>query len=87
MCVGRRLPDGVGTNGFVAEVPRFPLMNFHGKVWAARGKQKDGEVGSPAEEHEQHLSKTLTLQVTEPPGGACPDTVARPMAVRLQPSE
>ena len=23
-----RLPDGVGTNGVVAEVPRFPLRNF-----------------------------------------------------------
>ena len=29
-----RLPDGVGTNGVVAEVPRLPLMNFHGKMSA-----------------------------------------------------
>ena len=29
----RQLPDGVRTNG-VAEVPQFPLMNFHGKMWA-----------------------------------------------------
>ena len=28
----RRLPDGVGTNGVVAEGPQFPLMNFHGKM-------------------------------------------------------
>lgn len=25
-----RLPDGVGTNWVVAEVPKFPLMNFIG---------------------------------------------------------
>ena len=29
-----RLPDGVGTNGVVAEVPQFPLMIFHGKMFA-----------------------------------------------------
>ena len=29
-----RLPDGVGTNGVVAEVPRLPLMNFHRKMCA-----------------------------------------------------
>ena len=27
------LPDGVGTNGVVAEVPRFPLMSYHGRMW------------------------------------------------------
>ena len=27
----RQLPDGFGTSGVVAEVPRFPLMDFHGK--------------------------------------------------------
>ena len=26
-----QLPDGVRTNGVVAEVPQFPLMNFQGK--------------------------------------------------------
>ena len=25
---------GLGTNGVVAEVPQFPLINFHGKMWA-----------------------------------------------------
>ena len=29
-----RLRDGVGTNGVVTEVPQFPLMNFHRKMWA-----------------------------------------------------
>ena len=29
-----KLPDGVRTNGVVAEVSQFPLMNFHGKMWA-----------------------------------------------------
>ena len=26
------LPDGVGTNGVVAEVPPFPVMNFQWKI-------------------------------------------------------
>ena len=33
----QRLPDGVGTNGFVAEVPRFPLNELSqdnvGTMW------------------------------------------------------
>ena len=29
-----QLPDGVRTNGIVAEVPQFPLMNFHRKICA-----------------------------------------------------
>ena len=33
-----RLPDGVGTNGIVAEVPQFPLMNIHGEIWATNVK-------------------------------------------------
>ena len=28
-----QLPEGVRTNGVTAEVRRFPLMNFHGKMW------------------------------------------------------
>ena len=32
------LTDGVRTNGVVAEVPRFPVNNVHGEMWAARGK-------------------------------------------------
>ena len=37
--VFRRLPGVVGTNGVVPEVPRFLLMNFHGKTWAKHGKE------------------------------------------------
>ena len=29
-----QLPDGVRTNGVVAEVPGFPLMNVRGQMWA-----------------------------------------------------
>ena len=32
-----QLPDGVRTNRVVAEVPRFPRINFHGKIWANCG--------------------------------------------------
>ena len=32
-----QLPGGVGTNGVVAEVPQFTLMNFHGKMSAKCG--------------------------------------------------
>ena len=28
-----QLPDGVGTNGVVAEVPRFPIVNCCWKMW------------------------------------------------------
>ena len=28
----------VGTNGVVAEVPPFPLVNCHGKTWAECGR-------------------------------------------------
>ena len=27
-----QLPDGIRTSGGIAEVPRFPLNNFHGKM-------------------------------------------------------
>ena len=42
-----RLPDGVGTNGVVAEVLQFPLMNFHGKIRATCGNilQHVGKCG------------------------------------------
>ena len=33
-----QLPDGVRTNGVVAEVPQFSLMNFHGNMWAKCGE-------------------------------------------------
>ena len=32
-CESRQPPDEVGTNGVVTEVPRFPTINFHGKMW------------------------------------------------------
>ena len=37
--VSHRLPDRVGTNGPVAEVPQFSLRNVHGKVWSTYEKQ------------------------------------------------
>ena len=37
LAVHHRLPDGAGTNGVVAELPRIPLMNFHVKMWANDG--------------------------------------------------
>ena len=32
-----QLPDGVRTDGVIAEVPRFPVIKFRGEVWTARG--------------------------------------------------
>ena len=36
--ISLQLPDGVGTNGVIAEVPRFPIAGFHGKAWAKCGQ-------------------------------------------------
>ena len=33
----RQFPGGVGTNGVVAEVPLFPTISLHGKMWAKCG--------------------------------------------------
>ena len=33
----RRLPDGIGTNGAVREVPQFRMINFNGNMWQHGG--------------------------------------------------
>ena len=48
------LPDGVGTDGVVAEVPQFTLMNFHGEMYAKCGRSSQprleaGELEAPPE--------------------------------------
>ena len=42
-----RLPDGgSGTNGVVAEVPRFPPMSFRGKRWSNFNKSIIAKCGN-----------------------------------------
>ena len=77
-----QLPDGVRTNGVVAEVPRFPLINFHGNMLAKynnmlRHMAKCGNMCALNSNYDKHV-RDLRPFCENP---VCPDPVWKPVTI------
>ena len=86
-----RLPDGAGTNGVVADVPRFPLVNCHRKVYATCDHTlQHVATCDNIWQHvarRAHIKQAMTTCTEMWPfceNPVCPDPVRKPMKIMSQ---